>query len=96
MIPLPHLSIQVVNFAAEAPDDWKRLLNHAMAADRAGVDRIAVSDHVVFGAANNPGLAGWPNRPDSSSDGNPAGRTPTTGSAGQVCGNPRCPLWRPS
>ena len=49
MIPLPHLSIQVVNFAAEAPDDWKRLLNHAMAADRAGVDRIAVSDHVVFG-----------------------------------------------
>ena len=49
MIPQPQLSIQVVNFAAEAPDVWQRLLNHAVAADRAGVDRIAVSDHVVFG-----------------------------------------------
>ena len=49
MIPQPHLSIQVVNFAAEEPDGWQRLLNHAVAADRAGVDRVAVSDHVVFG-----------------------------------------------
>jgi len=49
VIPQPHLSIQVVNFAAEAPDGWQRLLDHAVAADRAGVDRIAVSDHVVFG-----------------------------------------------
>jgi len=49
VIPQPHLSIQVVNFAAEEPDGWQRLLNHAVAADRAGVDRVAVSDHVVFG-----------------------------------------------
>jgi len=49
VIPQPHLSIQVVNFSAEAPDGWQRLLDHAVAADRAGVDRIAVSDHVVFG-----------------------------------------------
>ena len=49
MIPQPHLSVQVVNFAAEAPDGWQRLLDHAVAADRAGVDRVAVSDHVVFG-----------------------------------------------
>jgi len=49
VIPQPHLSIQVVNFAAEAPDGWQRLSDHAVAADRAGVDRVAVSDHVVFG-----------------------------------------------
>ena len=47
--PTPHLSIQVVNFAAESPGDWQRLSNHAVAADRAGVDRLAVADHVAFG-----------------------------------------------
>jgi len=46
---LPHLSIQVVNFAAEPPGDWQRLSDHAVAADRAGVDRLAVADHVAFG-----------------------------------------------
>jgi len=45
----PQLSIQVVNFAAEPPEDWARLSDHAVAADRAGVDRLAVADHVVFG-----------------------------------------------
>lgn len=45
----PQLSIQVVNFAAEPPGDWARLSDHAVAADRAGVDRLAVADHVVFG-----------------------------------------------
>ena len=49
MIPLPHLSIQVINFAAEGPGDWQTLSDHAVAADRAGVDRLAVSDHVAFG-----------------------------------------------
>ena len=47
--PLPHLSIQVVNFAAEPSGDWRRLSDHAVAADRAGVDRLAVADHVAFG-----------------------------------------------
>ncbi len=46
---LPQLSIQVVNFAAEPPGDWTRLSDHAVAADRAGVDRLAVADHVAFG-----------------------------------------------
>tara|TARA_B110000438_G_scaffold287328_1_gene319506 strand:+ start:176 stop:1141 length:966 start_codon:yes stop_codon:yes gene_type:complete len=46
---LPQLSIQVVNFAPEPPGEWVRLSNHAQAADRAGVDRLAVSDHVAFG-----------------------------------------------
>ncbi len=47
--PLPHLSIQVVNFAAEPPGDWRKLSDHAVAADRASVDRLAVADHVAFG-----------------------------------------------
>ena len=49
MIPLPHLSIQVINFAAEGLGDWQTLSDPAVAADRAGVDRLAVSDHVAFG-----------------------------------------------
>ena len=47
--PTPHLSIQVVNFADESPGDWALLSDHAVAADRAGVDRLAVADHVAFG-----------------------------------------------
>jgi len=48
-MPLPHLSIQVINFAATDPGNWQVLSDHAVAADRVGVDRLAVSDHVVFG-----------------------------------------------
>jgi len=60
--PTPHLSIQVVNFAPEPPGDWQHLSNHAVAADRAGVDRLAVADHVAFGdnldAYADPSLGG--------------------------------------
>ncbi len=70
MIPLPHLSIQVVNFAAEPPDDWQRLSDHAMAADWAGVDRLAVADHVAFG----DNLADYA---DPSKGGTAGGRQPT-------------------
>ena len=49
MIPLPHLSIQLHNFSADPCADWHTLADHATAADRAGVDRLAISDHVVFG-----------------------------------------------
>ena len=49
MIPLPHLSIQVINFSASGPGDWQLLSDHAVAADQVGVDRLAVSDHVAFG-----------------------------------------------
>ena len=45
----PMLSIGLPSFAVEAPDSWQPLLDRAVAADRAGVDRVAVSDHVVFG-----------------------------------------------
>jgi probable F420-dependent oxidoreductase len=47
----PALSIQPLNFAAEDPGvgGWKPLLDQARAADSAGVDRLVVSDHVVFG-----------------------------------------------
>ncbi len=47
----PALSIQPLNFAAEdpGPGGWRPLLDQARAADAAGIDRLVVSDHVVFG-----------------------------------------------
>ncbi len=48
-MPEPQLSLQLVNFAAEDPGDWQYLLDRAVIADRAGVDRLVVCDHVVFG-----------------------------------------------
>jgi probable F420-dependent oxidoreductase len=45
----PALSIQLRNFAAEDPGSWQPLLDRVRAADEAGVDRLVVSDHVVFG-----------------------------------------------
>ena len=45
----PCLSMHLVNFAAEPPGDWQRLFDLAAAADRAGVGRLVVSDHVAFG-----------------------------------------------
>lgn len=37
------------SFAAEDPGDWSAMLDQAAALDEAGVDRLVVSDHVVFG-----------------------------------------------
>ena len=45
----PCLSMHLVNFAAEPPGQWQRLFDLAAAADRAGIGRLAVSDHVVYG-----------------------------------------------
>jgi probable F420-dependent oxidoreductase len=45
----PGLSLQLINFAATDPGGWGHLLDRARAADQAGVDRVVVSDHVVFG-----------------------------------------------
>jgi probable F420-dependent oxidoreductase len=45
----PQLSIQLTNFAVDDPGSWQHVLDRALAADRAGVDRVVVSDHVVFG-----------------------------------------------
>src|SRR5690349_12683865 len=44
-----QLSIGVTSFAAEDPGTWEPLFRAARVADRAGVDRLVVSDHVVFG-----------------------------------------------
>src|SRR6516225_10143250 len=45
----PQLSIGVRSFAAEDPGTWQPLFDAAQVADEAGVDRLVVSDHVVFG-----------------------------------------------
>jgi probable F420-dependent oxidoreductase len=58
----PQLSTTLRSFAAEDPGSWKFLLEQAQAADRAGIDRLVVSDHVVFGenleAYSRPELGG--------------------------------------
>ena len=48
-MPYPQLSVMLINFSASDPGNWKPLLDGARAADQAGIDRLAVSDHVVFG-----------------------------------------------
>jgi probable F420-dependent oxidoreductase len=45
----PQLSIMLRTYAAEDPGTWQSVLDTARAADAAGVDRVLVSDHVVFG-----------------------------------------------
>ena len=44
-----QLSMILRSFAAEDPGNWSHLFTTAKAADVAGVDRVVVSDHVVFG-----------------------------------------------
>ena len=46
---MTQLSIGVTSFAAEDPGTWEPLFDAARTADQAGVDRLVVSDHVVFG-----------------------------------------------
>lgn len=43
-----QLSIQVPNFA-QSPSGWQASIDLAVAADRAGVDRVVVSDHILYG-----------------------------------------------
>ena len=47
----PALSIQPVNFAQkdQGVGGWEWLFLQAEGADAAGIDRLCVSDHVVFG-----------------------------------------------
>ncbi len=49
MTATPELSIHLVTWAAEDPGNWQYLLERARAADAAGIDRVVVSDHVVYG-----------------------------------------------
>jgi probable F420-dependent oxidoreductase len=44
-----RLTVFLSTFAAEDPGRWDHVFEIARAADDAGVDRIVVSDHVVFG-----------------------------------------------
>jgi probable F420-dependent oxidoreductase len=44
----PVLSMQLRTFA-DGPTDWEAVLDLGVAADRAGIGRVVVSDHVVFG-----------------------------------------------
>jgi probable F420-dependent oxidoreductase len=45
----PGLSLPLPSYASSDPGGWTHLLDRARAADVAGVDRVVVSDHVVFG-----------------------------------------------
>jgi probable F420-dependent oxidoreductase len=49
MIGLPQLTLGLRSFSADDPGGWSKMLDFARAADAAGVDRLVVSDHVVFG-----------------------------------------------
>jgi probable F420-dependent oxidoreductase len=44
-----RLSVALPIFAAEDPGSWDHVFEIARAADEAGIDRVVVSDHVVFG-----------------------------------------------
>ncbi len=48
-VPPVQLSVGLVTYAAEEPAGWQTMLDTARLYDRAGVDRLVVSDHVVFG-----------------------------------------------
>lgn len=45
----PQLSVSLRTYSPEDPGTWEPVLDCARAADAAGVDRVVVSDHVVFG-----------------------------------------------
>jgi probable F420-dependent oxidoreductase len=61
-IPSVQLSAALVSYAADEPADWETMLETARLYDRVGVDRLVVSDHVVFGeqldAYGRPELGG--------------------------------------
>jgi probable F420-dependent oxidoreductase len=60
-----ELSLTLPSYLAEDPGDWTPLVDLAIAADRAGVDRVVVSEHVVFGeqldAYGDPSIGGQRN-----------------------------------
>jgi probable F420-dependent oxidoreductase len=49
MTTKPQVSIQLPTFMQDDPGSWQFVLDRARAADVAGIDRIVVSDHVVYG-----------------------------------------------
>jgi len=61
-IPPVQLSAALVSYDADEPAGWETMLETARLYDRVGVDRLVVSDHVVFGeqldAYGRPELGG--------------------------------------
>ncbi|GLC99242.1 hypothetical protein Mkiyose1088_11090 [Mycobacterium kiyosense] len=49
MTDRPKLSLYVRNFSDHAGTDWNTTLETVRVMDAVGVDRVVVSDHVVFG-----------------------------------------------
>jgi probable F420-dependent oxidoreductase len=47
--PVPQISLQLRTFTDDPNHDWSTTLRLATAMDVAGIDRVVVSDHVVFG-----------------------------------------------
>lgn len=62
MPPAPQISLQLRTFTDDSGHDWASTLALGRAMDTAGVDRVVVSDHIVFGenpdAYANPALGG--------------------------------------
>lgn len=44
-----QLSLRLKAYAAEDPGSWEPIMSQAKSADDAGIDRLVVSDHVVYG-----------------------------------------------
>jgi probable F420-dependent oxidoreductase len=65
-----RLSTNLRSYAAEEPADWSHLVAFARAADEAGIDKLVMSDHVVFG--ENLGAYG-----DPANGGSLGGKQPT-------------------
>jgi probable F420-dependent oxidoreductase len=49
MADVPQLSTSLKTYTTEPAQDWSHLVEMARAADAAGVDRLVMSDHIVFG-----------------------------------------------
>ena len=49
MIQEPYLSLQLRTFSQDQPTSWQPVIDLAIAADRAGIGKVVVSDHVAFG-----------------------------------------------
>ncbi|MGH3640700.1 MAG: TIGR03619 family F420-dependent LLM class oxidoreductase [Mycobacterium sp.] len=62
MPDFPQISLQLRTFTDDPDHDWSATLGLARAMDVAGIDRVVVSDHVVFGetpeAYANPAVGG--------------------------------------
>ncbi|WP_333890339.1 TIGR03619 family F420-dependent LLM class oxidoreductase [Mycolicibacterium gadium] len=70
MSDVVRIAVGLPSFAPSAPDSWDHLVDHAHLLERCGVDRVLVSEHVVFG----PDLDSYS---DPAAGGRAGGRQPT-------------------